>query len=122
MEYTVHDMKNDIPLTTSLLKMFPMFEISLTVGDVNVDEVSLMCINCKISTDLKPKSGKEFYDKIITPFVMNSMLHHVGMSWMISSKKEMDYDNFTNTENVGLFETGPWHNKNICSKLYGTTF
>ena len=99
-----------------------MFEISLTVGDVNVDEVSLMCINCKKSTGLIPKSGKEFYDKTITTFVIISMLHHVGMSWMISSKKEMDYDNFTNTKNFGWFETGPWHNKNICSKLYGTTF
>ena len=59
---------------------------------------------------------------MITPFMMNSMLHHVGMSWIISSKKEMDYDNFSNHENVGWFETGPWHNKNICSKLYGTTF
>ena len=78
-----------------------MFEISLTVGDVNLDEVSLKCINCKRSTGLKNKYGKEFYDKMITPFVMNSMLHHVGMSWMISSKKEMDYDNFTNTKNLG---------------------
>ena len=25
-------------------------------------------------------------------------------------------------DNVGWFEKGPWHNKNICSKLYGTTF
>ena len=50
MEYTGNDMKRDIPLTTSLLKMFSMFEISLTVGDVNVAEVSLMCINCKISS------------------------------------------------------------------------
>ena len=50
MEYTGNDMKNDTPLTTSLLKMFSMFEISLTVGDVNVDEVSLKCINCKKST------------------------------------------------------------------------
>ena len=70
MEYTGNGMKSDIPLTTSLLKLFSMFEISLTVGDVNVDEVSLMCINCKISTGLKPKSGKEFYDKMITPFVI----------------------------------------------------
>ena len=62
MEYTGNDTKNDTPLTTSLLKMFSMFEISLTVGDVNVDEVSLMCINCKRSTGLKPKYGKEFYD------------------------------------------------------------
>ena len=115
-------MISDITLTTSLLKMLSMFEISMTVRDVHVDEVSLMCINCKISTGLKQKSGKEFYDKMITPFVMNSMLCHIGISWMISSKKEMDYDNFSHHENVAWFETGPWHNKNICSKLYGTTF
>ena len=39
------------------------------------------------------------------------MLHHVGMSWIISSKKEMDYDNFTNSKNLNWFDTGPWHNK-----------
>ena len=50
------------------------------------------------------------------------MLHHVGMSWIISSKKEMDYDNFTNSKNWEWFDTGPWYNKNICSKLYGTNF
>ena len=50
------------------------------------------------------------------------MLHHVVMSWMIISKEEMDYDNFTNSNNLGWFDTGPWHKKYICSKLYGTTF
>ena len=25
-------------------------------------------------------------------------------------------------KNLNWFDTGPWHNKNICSKLYGTTF
>ena len=34
----------------------------------------------------------------------------------------MDYDNSTNSKNLGWFDTGPWHNKNICSKLYGTNF
>ena len=77
MEYTGNDIISDIPLTTSLLKMFSMFRVKMTVRDVNVDEVSLMCINCKRKTGLEPKSGKEFYDKMITPFVMNSMLHHV---------------------------------------------
>ena len=67
--------------------MFSMFEICLSIRDVNLDEVSLMCIKYKRLTGFKKKSGKEFYDKMITPFVMNSMLHHVGMSWMISSKK-----------------------------------
>ena len=50
------------------------------------------------------------------------MLSHVGMSWLIISKKEMDYDNFTNRKKLEWFDTGPWCNKNICSKLYGTTF
>ena len=59
---------------------------------------------------------------MITPFVMNSMLHHVGMSWITSLKEEMYYDNYTNSKYLGWFDTGPWHNKNICSKLYGTTF
>ena len=81
----------------------------MTVRDVNVDEVSLMCINCKRKTYLQPKSGKEFYDKMITPFMINSMLHHVGMSWMISSKKDMDYEKFSNHDNVGWFEKGSWH-------------
>ena len=39
------------------------------------------------------------------------MLHHVGMSWIISSKKEMDYDNFTNSKKLEWFDTGPWYNK-----------
>ena len=34
----------------------------------------------------------------------------------------MDYDNFTNSKNLEWFHTGPWYNKNICSKLYRTTF
>ena len=50
------------------------------------------------------------------------MLHHVGMSWIISSKEEMDYDNFTNSKNLEWFDTGPWYNKNICSKLHEITF
>ena len=34
----------------------------------------------------------------------------------------MDYDKFTNRKNLDWFDTGPWHNKNICSKLNGTNF
>ena len=34
----------------------------------------------------------------------------------------MYYDNFTNRKKLEWFDTGTWHNKNICSKLYGTNF
>ena len=34
----------------------------------------------------------------------------------------MDYDNFTNSNYLDWFDTGPWYNKNICSKLHGIKF
>ena len=112
MEYTENDMQDDTHLTSSLLKIFSLFEIRLSCGDVDLDTVSLKCINCRKETGLKSKTSfEEFYDKIITPFVMNAMLHHVGMSWIIFSKKEMDYDNYTNSKKLNWFDTGPWHNK-----------
>ena len=89
MEYTGNDMQDDTNLTSSLLKMFSLFKIHLSCGDVDLYIVSLKCINCQKETGLKSKSGfKEFYDKIITPFVMNAMLHHVSMSWIICSKRK----------------------------------
>ena len=74
-----------------------MFEIRLSCGDDNFDTLSLKCINFQKETGLKSNTGfKDFYDEAITQFVLNAMLHHVGMSWIISSKQDMDYDNFTN--------------------------
>ena len=123
MEYTGNLMQDDTHLTSSLLNMFSMFEICLSCGDNDLDIVSLKCINCKKETGLNAETGfKEFYDEVITQFVLNAMLHHVGMSWIISSKKEMYYDNFTNIKKMEWFDTGPWYNKNIYFKLYGTTF
>ena len=42
MEYTGNDMISDIPLTTSLLKMFPMFRVKMTVRDVTVNGVIIL--------------------------------------------------------------------------------
>ena len=47
MEYTGNVMQDDTHLTSSLLKMFSLFEIRLSCGDVDLDTVSLKCINCK---------------------------------------------------------------------------
>ena len=61
----------------------------------------LKCVNCKKETGLNSETGfKEFYDEVITQFLLNAMLHHVGMSWIIITKKEMDYNNFTNSKNL----------------------
>ena len=81
--------------------MFSMFEIRLSFGDDYLDIVSLECINCKRETGLNAETGfNRFYDEVITQLVLTAMLHHVGMSWTISSKKETNYDNFTNSKNL----------------------
>ena len=47
MEYIGNVMQDDTHLTSSLLKMFSLFEIRLSCGDVDLDTVSLKCINCQ---------------------------------------------------------------------------
>ena len=104
MEYTGNIMQDDTHIALSLLKMFSMFEIRLSCGDDDLEIVSLKCINCKKETGLNAETGfSRFYDEVITQLVLNSMLHHVGMSWIISSKKEMGYDNFTNSKKFRMF-------------------
>ena len=62
------------------------------------------------------------YDKFITKFLLNAMLHHVGISWIISSNQEMEYDMTTKRNHLDWLNKGPWHNKNICSILNGIKF
>ena len=73
----------------------------MSCRDNDLDIVSLKCINCKKETGLNSETGfNGFYDEVITQFVLNEIFHHVGMSWIIISKKEMDYDNSTNSKNL----------------------
>ena len=88
MGYTGNIMQDDTHITSSLFKMFSMFEIRLCFGANDLYIVSLNCINCKKETGLNAETSLNgFYDEVITQFVLYEMLHHVGMSWIISSKK-----------------------------------
>ena len=80
MEYTGNIMQDDTHLMSSLLKMFSMFEIRLSYGDKYLDTLCLKCINCKKETGLNSETNFTWvYDKVITKFVLNAMLHHVCM-------------------------------------------
>ena len=93
MEHTANKMQDDKGPISSLLKMFSMFKIRLSYGDKDLDTVSLKCINCKRETGLDSETSFTWvYDEIVTKFVLNAMLHHVGMSWIISSNQEMYYE------------------------------
>ena len=109
MGHTANKMQDDKGLISSLLKMFSMFEIRLSYGDKDLDTVSLKCINCKRETGLKPETIFTWvYDEIIPKFVLNEMLHHVGMSWIISSNQEMEYEMNTESNNLDWMNKGPW--------------
>ena len=81
LEYTAKITEKNNVLISSYLKMFAVFEIRLSYGDEKLDVVSINCINCKRETGLDSKTNFSWvYDEIIAKFVLNSILHHVGMS------------------------------------------
>ena len=58
---------------------------------------------------------------MITKFVLNAMLHHVGMLWIISSNKEMRYD-IGKKNHQDWLNKGPLYNTSICLNLNGIIF
>ena len=83
--------------------------------------MSLKCINFKRETGLYSKINLWVFDEIITKFVLNAILNHVGMSWIIITNKEMKYDTDENNHQYWL-NKGPWYNTYIYLKLHGGTF
>ena len=67
-----------------------MFELRLNYDEEKLDAISIRCINCKKEKGLYVKNTT--FDEMITKFVLNEILHHVGMSWIIRSNKEMKYE------------------------------
>ena len=57
------------------------------------------------------------HQEIIPFFVLNIMLHHVGMIWMIEYNEDLKYD--MELQNSDWMTGGTWYNKSICKKLHG---
>ena len=58
---------------------------------------------------------------MITKFVLNTILHYVGMSWIISSNKEMKYE-IDKSNHQDWLNKCPRYNTSICSRLHGSMF
>ena len=52
--------------------------------------------------------------------MLNSVLYHVGLLWMISSNKKMKYD--IEEKNPDWLNKGPWYNTTMYYKFDGTKF
>ena len=50
--------------------------------------------------------------------MLNTVLHHVGMSWVIGTNQQSEYD----IEKLNLYwiTDSPWYNTLICTKIHGT--
>ena len=46
------------------------------------------------------------YQEIITKFLLNTMLHHVGMLWIVENHEELKYN--MDIQNSGWSTGGPW--------------
>ena len=57
------------------------------------------------------------YQDIITTFVLNTILHHVGMLWIIETHEQLKYN--MDKYNSEWITGGPWYNTSICKKLHG---
>ena len=58
---------------------------------------------------------------MINKFLLNAILHHVGMLWIICSNNEVFYEIEKNNYPDWLNKV-PWYNTYICSKLHGKVF
>ena len=58
---------------------------------------------------------------MITKFVLNEILHHMGMSWIICSNEEMLYE-MDESNNLDWLNKVTWYKKSICSRLHGSLF
>ena len=50
--------------------------------------------------------------------MLNTVLHHVVMSWIIETNQQLEYD--IDKHNPDCITDGPWYNRYICTKLHGT--
>ena len=81
MEYTAENIETEITLLPSLLKLISMFQLGLCYKNVDkkiVENVAISCSKYGRSTDISMKNMNTNDDDIITQFMLNTMLHHVG--------------------------------------------
>ena len=60
------------------------------------------------------------YQETITTSVLNTMLHHVDMIWIIENHEDLKYD--MESENSDWMTGGPWYSTSICKELHGKLF
>ena len=74
--------------------MFSLFHIPFWYNKGHVDQnklgsIAIRCINCGKQASLSMKIMNNNYKDIITLFLLNAVLHHVGVTWIIKTNKHL---------------------------------
>ena len=93
-----------------------MFELYLIDDRDKLDSISIRCTNCKKETVLYLTTFT--LEEMITKFVLNTILHHVGMSWIICSNEKTKYQ-MDKINHPDWLNKGSWYNTSIYSRLHG---
>ena len=99
MEFTADSINNDKNILPSLLKFFTMFKIKCWWNKKEKDDLkqtvekfAIIYSHCGKETMIDVDLLENDYQEIITTFVLNKMLHHVGMLWIIEKHQDLKYD------------------------------
>ena len=74
--------------------------------------MSIRCIHCGKETMISMDNMNTTYKDIITSFVLNTVLHHIGMFWIINTNQYLEYD--MEKHNSDWMTGGTWDNTYIC--------
>ena len=85
MEYNTYRIENDITLLLSMLIFSSMFQMRFWYYSERDDEndvkiIAIRFSNCVKERGLSMDNMNTKYEDIVTVFVLNILLHHVGMS------------------------------------------
>ena len=122
MEFTGDRIDNDKNIVLSLLKLFSMFKIKFwwNPGEYEIKytgiKITIRCGNFGKETMIYVGIMNTKYQDIITTFVLNTMLHHVGMLWINKTHEQLKYD--VEEQNSEWMTGFLWYNTSICKKIH----
>ena len=100
-----------------------MFHINIQYHEIIGPEyipytVVIMCINCDKSTGCL--LDNQTIETFITIFVINMVLQHVGLSWIIQQNQKLNsgFQDYCSSWII----SGQWYNTAICSQLNGLLY
>ena len=111
MEHTVDRIENEKIILSSLSKMFSMFQIRCYYKQGHYDQnivenIAIKCSNCEKEKMISMDNINTTYQDIITSFVLNIVIQHFGMLWIIFKNQHLEYDMYKH--NSDWMTGGTW--------------